>query len=359
LAPIAIVYAERGADHGGPSDCRKKLQQGETNLALFNRRRVLLAGVSAVAWGAAPTFAAADGYPERPVKIIVPFAGGGGVDILTRVVGDYLAKRLGEPVVVDDRPGAGGNIGVQAVATAAPDGYTLVMATTGTHAINPSLYKKLPYDPIKDFAPITTIALAPNLLVVNRDLPVKSVSDLIALARSKPGTINFGSFGPGTSNHLSGEMLKHIAKIDIVHVPYRKAPEAITDLIAGRIQMLFVNTPLGLPHVKAGKLRALAVTGSKRSEIVPDLPTMIEAGVPGFVVESWYGLMAPAGTPAAVVTRLHDEVVAILALPDVKATFAVQGVEPFATSPRELTERIKLEMAQWKKIIDIAHVTLN
>jgi tripartite-type tricarboxylate transporter receptor subunit TctC len=324
----------------------------------LTRRRLL--GASAILLGASgfPAFGA-DAYPSKPIKVIVPFAAGGGVDILARIVGNDLSGLLGEPVVIDDRAGAGGNIGVHAAAASDPDGYTVVMATTGTHSINPSLYKDLPYDPIKDFEPITGIASVPNLLVVNSTLPVRSVKELIDYAQSKPGTLNFGSFGIGTSNHLSGEMLKQMTGIDIVHVPYRKAPEAITDLISGQIQMLFVNTPLGLPHVKSGKLRALAVTSEKRSSIVPDLPTMSEAGVPNFVVESWYGLFAPVKTPEAIIGKLHDETIKVLKRQEIERAFAAQGAEPLPTTPEQLSSIIRAEIPKWKKIIEEAHVTVS
>lgn len=325
----------------------------------FNRRRAFGSACIGLLCAFGPAALAQDVYPAKPIKIVVPFAAGGGVDILTRIVAEHLGDRLGQRVIVDPRPGAGGTIGVQAVASAPPDGYALVMATTGTHAINPGLYRKLPYDPVADFEPITTIALAPNLLVVDPALPVESVGDLIALARSKPGALNFGSFGLGTSNYLSGELLKQFAGIDIVHVPYRKAPDAVTDLMSGRIQLLFVNTPLGLPHVEAGKMRALAVTGAKRSPIAPELPTMIEAGVPDFVVESWYGLFAPAGTSREIIEKVRSEVTAILDRADVKSLFAKQGVETFATTPNELAAMITMEIPKWKRIIHAANVSID
>ena len=323
-------------------------------------RRHLLAGGSALAlFAIASRLDAQEVYPARPVKIVVPFAAGGGVDILTRILVQQLTERLGQSFVVENLTGAGGNIGVQAVAAAPPDGYALVMATTGTHAINPALSKKLPYDPIASFAPIAAVAQVPNLLVVSPQVSATSVKELVALARAKPGAVNFGSFGPGTSNHLSGEMFKDLGGIDIVHVPYRRAPEAITDLISGRIEMLFVNMPLGLPHVQAGKIRALAVTGAKRSPLVPELPTMIEAGVADFVVESWYGLFAPAGTPRAVVAKLHDALGAIVKRPEVVAAFAQQGAETMMTTPEELNEMIKAEIPRWKKIAERIKLSLD
>lgn len=321
-------------------------------------RRHLIGGLGALVLSVvAPLAQAQSSYPSNPVTVVVPFAAGGGVDILTRILAQHLSEKLGEPVVVENRPGAAGALGVQLVAQAEPDGYTLVMATTGTHTINPGLYKDLPYDPLKDFAPITTVASVPNLLVVNPDVPADSVEELVELARSKPGELKFGSFGPGTSNHLSGELMKHLAKLDIVHVPYRKAPEGVADLISGQIDMLFVNTPLGLPHVQSGRMRALAVSGAKRSATAPELPTMSEAGVEGFVVESWYGLFAPAGTPEPVISKLHDAVAEVLARPDVQAFFAKQGAETLTSTPAEISAAIEAEIPRWKEIIEISGTT--
>jgi len=294
---------------------------------------------------------AAQEFPSRPVRIVVPFAAGGGVDILTRTLAQHLGERLGQQVLVEDRPGAGGNLGVDAVAKAPADGYTLLMATTGTHTINPGLYAKLPFDAERDFKPITLIASVPNLLVVNPTLNVGSAAELIALARSKPGQLSFASFGNGTSNHLSGEMLKTLTGIQVTHVPYKSAPQAVTDLMAGQTAFAFVNMPLALPHVRAGKLKALAVTGARRSAATPEFPTMQEAGVGGFVVESWYGLMAPAGTPDAVVARLHKETLAVLALPEVKEFFAKQGADVVTSTPAEFAATIRSERARWAEVI--------
>jgi tripartite-type tricarboxylate transporter receptor subunit TctC len=293
----------------------------------------------------------AQDFPNRPVRIVVPFAAGGGVDILTRALAQPLGERLGQQVIVDDKPGAGGNLGVDAVAKAPADGYTLVMATTGTHTINPGLYPKLPFDAERDFKPVTLIASVPNLLVVNPALGVDSAAGLVALAKSKPGALSFASFGNGASNHLSGEMLKSLTGIDVAHVPYKSAPQAVTDLMAGQTAFAFVNTPLALPHVRSGKLKALAVTGAKRSAATPEFPTMQEAGVPGFVVESWYGLMAPAGTPDAVIARLHKEILAVLATPEVREFFAKQGADVVTSSPAEFAAMVKTERTRWAEVI--------
>jgi len=289
-------------------------------------------------------------YPAKPIRLVVPFPAGGGVDILTRVLAQHLGEALHQQIVVDNRTGAGGNVGVDAAAKSPADGYTLVMATTGTHTINPELYRSLPFDPEKDFKPITLIASVPNLLVVNPSVPVKDVKELVAYAKARPGALSFASFGNGTSNHLSGEMFKSMAGLSVTHVPYKSATQAVTDLIAGQTAFAFVNTPLALPHVRAGKLRALAVTGAKRSAATPEYPTMNES-VPGFVVESWYGLMAPAGTPDAVIARLAKETQAVLAKPEVRAFFAKQGADVETTTPAEFAARIKKERATWAAVI--------
>lgn len=316
----------------------------------IRRPIALLAGAAALA-AAVPATVAAQAYPQKPITIVVPFAAGGGVDILTRVLAQQLSERLGERVLVENRVGAGGNLGVERVAKSAPDGYTLVMATTGTHTINPGLYRSLPFDAEKDFAPVTLVASVPNLLVVNKAVPANSVAELVAYAKSRPGALSFGSFGNGTSNHLSGELFKSTAGIDVVHVPYKNAPQAVTDLIGERVAFAFVNTPLALPHVRSGALRALAVTGKARSAAKPEYPTMEEAGVKGFVVESWYGLMAPAGTPEAVIRRVRDETLAVLAMPDVKAFFAKQGADIVTTTPAEFKTMAAAERKRWSEVI--------
>jgi tripartite-type tricarboxylate transporter receptor subunit TctC len=294
---------------------------------------------------------AADAYPSKPVKIVVPFAAGGGVDVLTRVLADKLGPELGTHVIVEDIPGAGGNLGSGQVARAAPDGYTLLMATTGTHTINPGLYKQMPFDAVKDFAPITVIASVPNLLVVNPQVPAKDLKELIALAKSKPGKLNFASFGYGTSNHLSGELFKSEAGIDVAHVPYKNAPQAVLDIVSGEVTFAFVNAPLALPQVRAGKLRALAVTGARRSPAAPEFPTMAEAGLPNFVVESWYGLMAPAGTPGPVLRKIRDATLKVLDTPEAKAAFAKQGADVETSTPTEFAKMIGTEKARWAEVI--------
>ena len=301
----------------------------------------------------------AQSFPAQPIKIVVPFAVGGGVDILTRVLGDRMSKSLGQSVIVENRLGAGGNLGVDFVAKAPADGYTLVMATTGTHSINPALYKKLPFDASKDFAPITLVASVPNLLVVNAQVKASSLNDLIALAKNAPGTLSFASFGNGTSNHLSGEMLKMLANIDVLHVPYKSATQAVTDLIAGQTTFAFVNMPLALTHVKSDKLRALAVTSQKRSSALPELQTMAQAGLTDFVVESWYGLMAPAATPPAVIESLQRAVVQALNDPEIITKFANNGAEALSTSPAEFDALLRAERAHWANLVTKANITID
>jgi tripartite-type tricarboxylate transporter receptor subunit TctC len=319
----------------------------------FSRRHLLsrlTLALGALSLSASGAFAQ-EAYPSRPIRIVVPFAAGGGVDILTRVLAQHLSENLKQQVVVDNRTGAGGNVGADAVAKAPADGYTLLMATTGTHTINPGLYKSMPFDAEKDFAPITLVASVPNLLVVNPAVPAKTVKDLVELAKAQPGKLSFASFGNGTSNHLSGEMFKAMAGVNVLHVPYKSAPQAVTDLIAGQTSFAFVNTPLALPHARSGKLRALAVTGGKRSAATPEYATMNEAGVPGFMVESWYGLMAPAGTPDAVLARLNKEVVAVLGKAEVREFFARQGADVVTSTPADFAGQIKSERARWAEVI--------
>ncbi len=302
---------------------------------------------------------AQDRFPSKPLRIVVPFAAGGGVDILTRVLAQHLGERLGQQVVVDNRVGAGGNLGTDMVAKAPADGYTLVMATTGTHTINPGLYTKMPFDAERDFKPITLIASVPNLLVVPAASPATDVKQLLAQLRAQPGQGSFASFGNGTSNHLSGEMFKSLAGFQATHVPYKSAGQAVTDLIAGQTSFAFVNMPLALPQVRAGKLRGLAVTGAKRSPSTPEFPTMQEAGVPDFVVESWYGLMAPAGTPDAVIQRLHTETLAVLARPDVAAYFAQQGADVVISTPAEFSAMVHTERLRWAEVIRRSGATVD
>ena len=293
----------------------------------------------------------AQNYPTKPIRLIVPFAPGGPMDIMSRAIGEKLTARLGQQVVVDNRGGAGGSIGTEIAARAAPDGHTLLTGHIGTHAVNVSLYPGLGYDPVRDFAPITLIATLPLALVIHPSVPANSVADLIALAKSKPGQINFASAGSGGPTHMAGEMLKTMARIDIIHVPFKGNAAALTDLVAGRVQMMFSNLLTSVPHVRAGRLRALAITSVKRSPQAPDLPTVAESGVPGYDLTPWYGIFAPAGTPRSVVARLNREVGAILSAPDMKERFRTQGVDLTTSSPEELAALIRAEIPKWRKVV--------
>lgn len=295
--------------------------------------------------------AQAQDYPAKPIRLIVPFAAGGPMDIMSRAIGEKLTTNLGQQVVVDNRGGAGGGIGTEIAAHAAPDGYTLLTGHIGTHAINVSLYTRLGYDPVRDFAPITLIATLPLALVVNASVPTRSVRELIALAQARPGQINFASAGSGGPTHMAGEMFKSLAHIDIVHVPYKGNAAALTDLIAGRVQMMFSNLLTSMPHVKAGKLRAIAISSAQRSPQAPDLPTVAESGVPGYDLTPWYGLFAPAGTPRGIVTRLNREAGRILNAPEMKSRFAAQGIDLVTSTPEEFGTLIRTEIPKWRKVV--------
>ncbi|HEV8517407.1 MAG TPA: tripartite tricarboxylate transporter substrate binding protein [Burkholderiales bacterium] len=290
-------------------------------------------------------------YPHKPIRLIVPFPAGGATDILARVMGQKLGDSFRQQVVVDNRPGAGGTIGSRLAADSSADGYTLIMGTTSTHAIGPSLYSKRPYDPLKDFTAITEVVTSPNVLLVSAVLPVNSVKELIDLAKSKPGQLNFGSSGIGTQFHLSGELLKLLAGINIVHVPYKGTALAYPDLFSGQIAILFDVPPVALPHIKSGRIRALGVSGNRRAEVLPDVPTIIEAGVSGYDADLWYGLWGPAELPRDKVKLLHGEVVKLLQNADAKRRFADMGADPVGSTPEAFTAFIKTEIAKWKKVV--------
>ena len=318
-------------------------------------RRALAAIAAAATLGAVlalpGTVAAQAAYPTRPITIIVPFPPGGTTDILARIVGQAMGIELGQPVSIDNRAGAGGNIGGLLAARAAPDGYTLFMGTVGTQAINASLYKKMPFDPIKDFAPLTRVANVPNLLVVNPAQPYKSVAELIAYAKANPDKINFASSGNGTSIHLSGELFKTMAKVQMVHIPYKGSAPALTDLIGNQVAIMFDNMPSVIQHVRSGKLRALAVTTSKRSPELPDVPTIAETGLTGYEATSWFGMLAPAGTPAAVVSRLNATIVKVLAQADIRKKISDQGAEVYSETPEQFASFIQAEGVKWGKVV--------
>jgi tripartite-type tricarboxylate transporter receptor subunit TctC len=295
--------------------------------------------------------ASAQTYPDKPIRLLVGFAAGGPADITARLIGDRLAEVWGQPVIVENVTGAAGNLATDRVAKSAPDGYTLLAAASATIVTNPSLYQKLPFDPVKDLAPITQACYTPNILAVHPDLPARSVQELVAYARQNPGTLTFGSAGAGTSQHLAGELFRTMAGIDIQHVPYRGIAAVMPDLIAGRLTMAFGNISAVLPLVRDGKLRALAVTSTRRYAAVPELPTMIEEGFAGFDSTAWFGLMAPAGTPPDLIEKLHRESVRILALPDVRKRFEDLGIEVIGNTPAEFAAVIRSETPHWAKVI--------
>jgi tripartite-type tricarboxylate transporter receptor subunit TctC len=301
---------------------------------------------------AAPLGNAQAPYPSKPIRIVVPFPAGGTTDILARAVAAKLTETTGQPAVVDNRPGAGGNIGAELVAKSAPDGYTFLMGTVGTHAINPSLYAKMPYDHVKDFAPVILVAGVPNVLVVNPALPVNSVQELIAYIRANPGKVNFASSGSGTSIHLSGELFKTMTGTQITHVPYKGSAPALQDLVGGQVQIMFDNLPSSLALIKAGKLKALAVTSAERSSALPDVPTVAEAGLPGFEASSWFGLLAPAGTPKEAIAKINGEVAKWLATPEAKEKLASQGaIAAAGLTPDDFAKHIAAETTKWNKVV--------
>ena len=297
-------------------------------------------------------------YPNRAIKLVVPFPPAGATDVVGRIVAAKLGERLGQPVVVDNKPGAGGTIGSDLVANSAPDGYTILIATSSTHSIGPVL-QKLPYDPIKDFAPITHVANVPNVLVVSPTLAVSSVQELVALAKAKPGQLNFASSGVGTIVHLNAELFKMISGTDIVHVPYKGTALSIPDVASGNIAMLFDSLASVMPHIKSGKVKPVAVNAQKRQALLPDVPTLSEAGMPQFDRYTWFGMFAPAGTPPEIVARLQREVVAALQAPDLLERFANVGAEPVGSSPAEFVERIRSDAARWSEVIRKAGVKVQ
>jgi tripartite-type tricarboxylate transporter receptor subunit TctC len=298
---------------------------------------------------------AADAYPSRPIRMIVAYPPGGGTDQVGRVMAEQLTQTLGQQVVVDNRGGATGNIGTELAARAAPDGYTLLMGNVAPNAVNVSLFKKLGFDPVKDFAPVSLVAITPNILVTHPSVPVKTIKELIALAKAKPGALNFPSAGVGSSSHLAGELLKSLAGISMVHVPFKGGGPALVATIAGEVQIMFATLPAAMPHVKSGKVRPVAVTTTKRSQAMPELLTIAESGVKGYDAATWYGLLAPAGTPKAIVDRLHGDSVKILAGPT-RQRLEAQGFEPDGGTPAAFAAYIKAEITKWAKVIKDAGI---
>jgi tripartite-type tricarboxylate transporter receptor subunit TctC len=298
-------------------------------------------------------------YPSKPVRFIVPFPAGGPLDIVARSIGQDLNKAWGQPVLVDNRPGAGGNIGADMVAKAPPDGYTILMGAVSTHAINVWLYKRLPYDPLKDFAPVTLVTSVPNVLVVHPSVPARNVRELIALAKARKGELNFASGSTGSAGHLAGELFKTMAGVDMVHIPYKGAAPAVADLLAGHVSLMFDNLASALPNIKAGRVRAIAVTTLKRSPFLPELPTISESGLRGFDVGTWFGVFAPAGTPREMVMRLNSDISRALRTPGMKERLAALGAEAMPDTPEAFAAFVKAEMSKYKQIVQASGAKMD
>ena len=307
----------------------------------------------AATWCGAGALAAGADYPARSIRYIVPQGAGGSSDTLARLVTQKLSENLGQQVVTDNRPGATGNIGTEIAARANPDGYTLLQVAT-SHATNPALAVKMPFDPVRDFAPITLLSQSPNLWIVHPSLPAKNMRELIALARSRPGEINYSSSGTGSSQHLAGELLKSLARIDIIHIPYKGSPPALIDLLGGRVVLMCSTIAPAMPLVKSHKLRALAVTSLKRSAAAPEIPTVAESGLPGYEATAWQGVLAPAGTPREIIVKLNTGIVRVINLPDVRKQLVDQGYEPAGNTPEQFADYIKTEIAKWTRVINAA-----
>jgi len=326
----------------------------------MNRQFLVLAAIaSSLSFAPQAAFAQPHAYPSKPIRLIVPFPPGGATDIIGRTLAQKLSVQLGQNVIVDNKPGAGGTLGSAEAAKAAPDGYTLLLATTSTHSIAPSLYKNISYSADKDFTPITEVATATNVLIVTPNLPAKDVAELIALAKKNPDALNFASSGNGTIVHLQSELFKLASNTKLTHVPYKGTALAIPDLISGQTQVMFDSLVSALPHINSGKVRALAVTSSKRTALLPNVPTVVESGLPDYVVNTYFGLFAPPGTPRDIVQRLHKEAVIAVLSADVKERFASQGAEPVGGTPEALSALIKSETAKWKRVIDAGQIKLD
>lgn len=318
------------------------------------KSRVVIAVLALV--GMAPV-AGADGYPDHPVRMIVPFTPAGATDLLARLVGERLGAKLGQSVVIDNRAGAGGNVGAEIAARAAPDGYTLLMGPASVYAISATLYPRLGYDLVRDLTPVSLVANVPHVLLVNNDLPVKSVPELIQLAKKKPGELNIASQGSGTVSHLEAELLKHMAGIDMLHVPYRGSAPAILDLIGGRVQVMFDSIASALPHIRAGKLRAIAVASNTRSSLLPNVPTVAESELPGYSAHSWLGIFVPAGTPQSVVERLQRDLVAAIDDPKAQARLVEAGFEPKSSTREDFAKLVREEMEKWRPVVKMSGAT--
>jgi len=326
-------------------------------MAILKQTASILVLAAAFSLGLAGAPAMADDYPSRPIKIIAPFGAGGPTDVYTRAIAEELRKSLHQTVFIENRPGAGTTIGTDLVAKAAPDGYTLLMIS-GTQCVNETLYSKKPYQLMRDLVPVASLVDTDLVLVATPSLPVKNVAELLALARAKPGTLNYGSSGPGSNYHMAGELLKNLTGIDIVHVPYKGSSGARTDILGGQIQLLFDSVPTMAPTIKAGGVRALATTGKTRSSILPNVPTLDEAGVKGFQASLWVGFMAPAGTPQPIVERLNHEITKILSRPEIKAAWVAQGAVPVTMTQPEFKSFVEAQIAKWAKLIKDNHIAL-
>jgi tripartite-type tricarboxylate transporter receptor subunit TctC len=312
---------------------------------------ILRTTLVAAALACVATASFGQGFPEKPIRLVIGFTSGGPSDILARALGQKLGERWNQQVVIENRPGAGGNVAAEAVAKSAPDGYTWLLGNNSILATNQSLYGRLGYDPVKDFAPVSLVAVQPNILVVHPDVRAHSVAELILLAKKSPGKLNYASSGAGAAAHLAGELFKAMAGVDLVHVPYKGAQPALTDVIAGQVQVMFATSASVIPFIKAGKLRALAVTTARRSASAPDLPTVSEAGVPGFEAITWHGVVVPAATPGPLVERLNRDIVAVLRLHDLRERLAMLGAEVIAGTPAEFADYIAGEIPKWAKVV--------
>ena len=317
------------------------------------------ANLAAAALLFATATASAQNYPGKQIRFVVPFPPGGPADILSRTIGQSLAESWAQQVVIDNRAGAGGNIGAEIVAKAPPDGYTMLMGFVGTHAINSSLYRTMPFDAVKDFEPVALVAMVTIILVVHPSVPVKTVKELIALAKARPGELSFGSPGNGTPQHLAGELFNTMTGVKMVHVPYKGAVPALTDLLGGRLSIIFSSMPPALPHVQTGKLRALGVTSAARSPAAPDVPTIAESGLKGYEVINWYGVLVPAKTPKEIVSKLNGEIVKIMNLPAVKERLAAQGAETYTSTPEKFADMIRTETEKWAKVVKFSGAQLD
>lgn len=319
------------------------------------KQLMMKALLGSAALGAAFGALAADAYPSKPIKWVVPFTPGGAMDTMARTLGEKMSQSMKQPIIIENRPGAGGVVGSSAVAKSEPDGYTMMIVSIG-HAVNPSLYAKLAYDPVKDFEPVSLVGIVPNVLVVNPSVKANNVAELVDLAKQQPGKLTFASAGSGTTIHLAGELFASMANVDILHVPYKGSAPAVTDLMGRQVDMMFDSVSSAKPYIDAGRLKPLAVTTSKRSSVLPNVPTVAEAGIKGYELSGWYAVFVPAKTPQPVVNRINEELVKALRQPDVTARFAQIGAEPVGSSPAELGKYLKSETAKWSEIVKARNI---